>query len=336
MIQFFSLILMFVFVKNKNDLYTYAAITVVASVGSNLYNWIHSKKYCKAQLTKNINIKKHLKPILLIFATTISISIYSTSDMVILGLLSGAQATGLYSVSAKVFDIAKSTLAAIILVSIPRLSSILGKGNFSEYENLSGKIYKTLISLATPTMIGIMLLGKDVVLIISGIEYIDAVPSLRILCIAAIINLGAWFYGQCVLIPLKKEKIMFNMSILTALLNIILNIILIPVWKENAAAFTTLISEFVSFAIVSIYSGKYVKFTGVIKTYLKTMIGCMVLSTGVLFIMYQKLSIYLEIILAVGLGGFLYLVTEIALHNNEFISLVLSFLKWSKKKLGWK
>lgn len=324
--QFFSLIMMFLLVKSSKDVYIYAGITVIASVGSNLFNWIHIKNYCRARMTKRVNWKKHLKPILMIFVTTISISIYSTADMTMLGILSGNRATGLYSVSAKVYDIAKSTLAAIILVSIPRLSAILGKKDFIQYEITAPKIYKTLISLAVPSMFGIMLLAQDIILLISGRNYLDATCSLQILSIAAIINLGAWFYGQCVLIPLKKEKIMLFMSIITALLNIVLNICMIPLWEENAAAITTLISEITSFGIVMSAARKYIKFKGIYISYLKTIAGCIGMVIGVKYVLGLELNMYSEILLSVLSGAIIYIIIEIVLRNEEFMGIIISFL----------
>lgn len=325
-VQFLSLLLMFVFVRSSDDLYIYAGITVIASVGSNIFNWLHSRRYCRAKIIWKFDYRKHMAPILMIFATTISISIYSTSDMTILGIISGERSTGLYAVSAKVYDIAKSTLAAVILVSIPRLSAILGEKDFSQFEITAQRIYKTLISLAVPAMFGIMLLAQDIVLLISGEEYIDATRSLRILSIAAIMNLGAWFYGQCVLIPLKKEKIMLFMSIFTALLNIILNLFMIPVWAENAAAATTLISESVSFAIVMISSRKHVKFKGLYLSYVKTILGCIGMTMGVKYVLSLGLNLYFEAIVTILVGGVLYVIIEIILRNKEFVDIIRSFL----------
>lgn len=46
-----SVILLFVFVRNEGDYLAYAGITVFASVGSNILNFINARKYCKIRLT---------------------------------------------------------------------------------------------------------------------------------------------------------------------------------------------------------------------------------------------------------------------------------------------
>ena len=56
-------------------------------------------------------------------------TIYINSDVTILGLISGNYYVGLYSVATKVYTMLKSLLGALIVVSIPRLSSYLGAEN---------------------------------------------------------------------------------------------------------------------------------------------------------------------------------------------------------------
>lgn len=42
-----SILMLFIFVKNRNDCYNYAFITVLATVGSNIFNYFHAKKFVK-------------------------------------------------------------------------------------------------------------------------------------------------------------------------------------------------------------------------------------------------------------------------------------------------
>lgn len=59
--QIVSVVLMFIFVQDIDDFYYYAAINVFASVGGNIFNFFHVRKYIKLKLKFNKNIFKHLK-----------------------------------------------------------------------------------------------------------------------------------------------------------------------------------------------------------------------------------------------------------------------------------
>ena len=69
-----------------------------------------------------MQLRKHLKPILILFASTLATSIYVSSDITLLGIFCGDYATGLYSVSTKLYSIVNNLLSAGILVAIPRFS----------------------------------------------------------------------------------------------------------------------------------------------------------------------------------------------------------------------
>ena len=67
--QIIVLVLTFLFIKNQDDYYIYAVISMFSSVGANILNYFYIKKYCNFKFTFKINYKKHLKPILLLFTS---------------------------------------------------------------------------------------------------------------------------------------------------------------------------------------------------------------------------------------------------------------------------
>lgn len=92
-----SIVLLFLLVRRPEDYLIYAAITVFSAVGSNLLNFIHARNFVHIKLTTKTNWKYHLKPILIIFASAIAVTIYVSSDTTILGLLKNDYAVGIYS-----------------------------------------------------------------------------------------------------------------------------------------------------------------------------------------------------------------------------------------------
>lgn len=238
-----SIILLFVFVRNEGDYLTYAGITVFASVGSNILNFINARKYCKIRLTVKFNWKKLLKPILIIFASNIAVQIYVSSDITMLGYLKNDYSVGIYSVSTKIYTIVKNVLGAVLMVTIPRFAFYVGKDQQIEYDSLLKKVTNTLILLGIPIVVGLVLLSKNAVLIIASEKYLDSQIPLIILCIAIIFSIFSTLFNQCVLLPYKREKVFLKSSIISALLNIGLNFVLIPLIGEIGAAITVLLAE---------------------------------------------------------------------------------------------
>lgn len=273
--QVISLIFLFLFVKTSDDIIQYTMVYVFSNICANISNFVFARKYCNVKITKKVNIKKHLKPIIILFGMSATVAVYVASDITILGFLCSDTVVGRYSVSAKVYSIVKTVLSAILVVSIPRLSAYLGKNEYTRFRSTLEDIYKTLLTFMLPAIIGIILLRKPIILLISDEEFIGAESSLLLLAIALFFCMGAWFWGQCVLVPLGQEKIVFKITVISAVINIILNFIMIPAWQENAAALTTAISEGFSYVCCVKYGRRYVKTLNLSSCILKVMVGCM-------------------------------------------------------------
>lgn len=252
-----SIILLFIFVKKPDDYLIYAGITVFASIGSNILNYIHINKFCDLKFTLNMHIKEHIKPILIIFASNIAIMIYVNSDITILGLMKSAYIVGIYTVSTKIYSVLKTVLSSALIVTVPRLSMLFGKKKWDEYQKVASYVFNLLLMLTLPTTAGLIATSKNVIILIAGEKYASATCSLQLLSIAIIFSIFSWFYNDCILIPAKNEKIVLYSTIFSAILNILLNILLIPTFSLNAAAFSTIIAELVGM-IISVHFGRKV------------------------------------------------------------------------------
>ena len=71
--QFISVVLMFIFVKDKDSLVQYSVITLISISGANFINIFARKKYCDIKFCFNSKMRRHLIPILILFAKQIRI-----------------------------------------------------------------------------------------------------------------------------------------------------------------------------------------------------------------------------------------------------------------------
>ena len=273
--QFISLILLVLFVKGEQDVLQYAFVTVLANGGANILNLFYSKKFVRVGLTRKVNLRRHIKPILIIFATAIACTIYVNSDVTILGFLCTDYHVGIYSVSTKIYTIMKTLASAVLMVAIPGLSYEIGKNDYNKYKLKLNSIFKILTVLMIPLVTGVIMLREQIVLILADESYMQASTSLVILSIALPICLAATFAGQCVLLPLKKEKVILFSTMISAVVNVVLNFILIPHYQQDAAAFTTLLAELCAMVIQWYYVIKYLDLKSVCKTMFQTILGAL-------------------------------------------------------------
>lgn len=274
-IQLISLVLTLTLVKNPGDLYIYVIIIVLANSGANLLNFFYiRRKYCKFKLTKNIDWKRHLRPILIIFSTSVAITVYVSSDSTMLGFMTSDYDVGLYGTAVKIYNIMKQVLAALLMVLIPQFSLMFARGEKERSNLLFSKVFNILTLLMLPMTVGLFMLSEEVIRLIAGTDYLGGTDSLRLLSIAVMFSLYAYMYIQCILIPAKKEDVVFKATALSAIVNIGLNFIMIPLWGINAAAITTIIAEAITFIITAIIGRRYVSLSGISKTLISSIVGC--------------------------------------------------------------
>ena len=238
-----SMGLLFTLVKQPSDYLLYAAICLVTSAGANILNIFYIRRYVNIRLTFQIDWRRHLPPILILFGNAVAITIYVSSDITMLEIYKGAQDVGIYSVSSKIYSIVKQILNAVIVVAIPRLSMLIGANNREDFSKLGRKIIGALVTLMCPLIAGIIVFREEAVFFVGGEDYMSGTGSLLILSFAVAASLLATFYSSCILMPLREEKHILIGTILSAIINVTLNLVFIPLWGGNGAAMTTLISE---------------------------------------------------------------------------------------------
>ncbi|MFT9457220.1 MAG: flippase [Liquorilactobacillus hordei] len=323
-----SLVLLFLFVKKSNDYLIYAGITVFATVGSNILNFFHAKKFCNIRLITDMNLKIHLKPIFIIFASNIAIMIYVNSDITILGLIQGNYSVGIYSVSVKVYNVVKTVLSAVLIVTIPRLAMLYGKNRYGEFRQILSKVFNALVLLTAPAVVGLFSLSREVVLLIAGKNYVGATGSLRILSFALLFSIFSWIYSECVLIPAKMEKVVLIATVISATMNVVLNFIFIEKFGVNAAAFSTVVSEALMLLITWSKGKKIVSIDNVVKNSRDIFLGCLGIMLVCQFIKKFELNYFVTLPVCILFSCMVYFGILLIMKN----SFIYSYIYKLKKK----
>ena len=332
-----SIILLFILVRKPSDYLWYATITVLAAVGSNILNFIHARSFINIRLTLNTKWRYHLKPIMIIFASAVAVTIFTASDTTILGILKNDYAVGIYSTSVKIYQITEGLLSAILTVTIPRLAMLWGQKRRSEYNDVLTRVINTLGILVLPASVGLIMLSREVVLIIAGYKFLPSVNSLRIITWAIIFSIFSWIFSDCVLIPVKRESEVLRNTLVTATINVILNFILIPSMSYDGTALSTVIAEF-SVMIMNGYSChdiiKPIIFKrDTLKNLFESIIGCIGIVIVCLLCQWGWDSMIWRTVFSVILSVPMYVAILVLLGNEIATSMLKNVLNVVKSKL---
>ena len=238
-----SLILMFLMVHQKSDYVLYGAITVIAGTGSNIFNLINLRKYIYLYPVKYYNFKRHLKPILVFFAMSVATTIYTNLDNVMLGFMTNEIQVGYYDAAVKIKNILVSFVTSLGPVLLPRAAYYVESGQMGEFKRIIRKAYHFVWILGIPVMLYFIIMAKESIFLLSGESYVGSIVPMQIITPTVVLIGLSNVLGIQILLPLGKEHLVFTSEVAGAVIDLIINAILIPKWGAAGAAFGTLVAE---------------------------------------------------------------------------------------------
>ena len=151
-----------------------------------------------------------MKPILILFASTAACQVYLYSDTTILGYLTSDADVAKYNAAVKVYNLVKNVLLVIGTVSMPRLAGLLSDENLDRYKGLFTKLFNVLILLIVPCVVGLIVVGKNAVVILAGARYVQAGTILQILSLAVPASILGSFVASAGLVLFGKEVLILK------------------------------------------------------------------------------------------------------------------------------
>lgn len=217
------------------------AITVVYLIlGAKLWRYIIPPKEVSRDLTR-----KMLQYSVPMIPNSLSWWVSNSSDKYMLTFFCGVAATGVYSVSQRI----PSLFATIstIFISSWQISAIDDFGSRESIEFYS-KIYRIYSTFNILTLSGLILITKPLARFLFSKSFYDGWQFVPVLLMAFLFQAMSSYLGT-IYTSAKKTKMLFISTIISAMANIVLNAILIPILGAQGAAIATFVSYFIIWII---------------------------------------------------------------------------------------
>lgn len=315
-VQIISLVCMLIFVKTPNDTNKYAAIQVLSNGGAFLFNFIHSGKYIDWKDKFVFEYKKHLKPIFTLFLMSALVQIFTVMDSTMLGFLTNDEAVGLYSASHKISSIVSSAIMSVTIVLTPRIAYYAEKGMLDDVKSLSAKALNYIFMLCIPAAVGLIMLSLPILVIFSGSSFSNADMTSKIMSLRNLLVPANTFIVVQFFIPLKKEKYNIISTGAAALLNLVMNFILIPRLMQNGAAIATVFAELIEFVINLYFFSKYVSLKLVLRNIWQYLAASLPIILICYFISLIQMNVLLYILISVIISVAVYFGILILIKNS--------------------
>lgn len=242
-IKLLSLVLTFILVKSKSDVWIYTALMAGSMLLSCMLLWPFVPKWVNFVKVTPSEILEHLKPNLILFLPVIAISLYNKMDKIMLGIMSTSTEVGFYDSSIKLVHVPISLVNALGTVMLPHVSNLVASGSHEKSKKYYQMSSYFSIFISSAICFGIMGVSKEFVPIFYGKGFEKCTYLLSVLLPSTIFMAFANVIRTQYLIPYKRDSIYVGSVFSGAIINLIINLILIPRYSSVGASIGTLIAE---------------------------------------------------------------------------------------------
>lgn len=273
----FFLISVLYLIRHNPDLNLFVGVAVAAEFIHNIMMTIFSKRFVTPKFKIEYNlVKKIMLEALPIAVSTVFIMIYFRIDMVMLSFLTNDIDVGFYSAAYRLTE-ALTFIPSVLMVSIyPVMSRYFKEGN-KAFDYIYTKSFKILFAAGLLIGTVITFLSEKIILEIYGPEYHGSVIALQVLIWATSVMFVNHLLSSTY-IASGNQKIMAKISAIAAILNVGLNLILIPYYSYTGASIATFFTEFIVMVYGIYWINKNIIHIGLFKEVIYPLISVCIVS----------------------------------------------------------
>lgn len=240
---------MFLLVHAQKDYVIYGGISILAASASNIFNFINAHRFVDFKLQDGLDLRRNLKPVLVFFGMSFATMIYLHLDTVMLGFMKSDADVGYYNTAVKIKTILVSVVTSLGAVLLPRCSYYVEHGLMEEFRRICRKALNFVYILALPLMVYFIMYAAQGIRFLSGPAYDNSIIPMQIIMPTLLFIGFSNILGIQVLIPLGREKDVLVSEFAGAVVDLIINFLLIPKYASAGAAFGTTVAEAVVLAV---------------------------------------------------------------------------------------
>lgn len=336
LVKLSSVILIFILVKEKEDLVLYAFIISFSMLVGQLALWSGLRKEVSFVKPNMSSVVNHLKQTIPLWIPSIAINIYNSIDKVMLSNLVNNTSVGLYESSQKLVKVAATVTTSLSAVIAPNIANNFKNGRVEQTKRIctNSMIFISMISI--PICFGMIGIRNTIVPWFYGKGY-ESVSELLLLSSWLVITLG-WssIFGTQILISCNEEKKYTKAIFVSLVINLLLNTLLIPRLAERGAIIASVIAEYTGMILMMIACRRWIYLRNVLAPLSKY-----VCSGIVMCLLIQKMESYVPFnvvgtCIQIFFGSIFYFVILLLLREKNTISVLKrTITKVAKKVCNW-
>ena len=259
----------FLFVKKPEDLWIYALVWSMATMLGNLSCMLSLRgrvSYHPVPIRESL---KHIRPCAVLFISVLAVNVYRTMDKVMVTALAGTSENGLYENAEKIIYCLSGFISAIGTVMMPKVAHMQQQGRTEEIRRHIDRSMSMILCMVTAMAFGVAAVADDFAPLFYGAEFTYSGKLMAPLAFTLIMIGFANVIRTQVVLPQKRDYIFVRSVCSGAVINLIVNALLIPSMKSMGAVVGTLCAEMtvpvVQYLLLrkELPYGRYLRYAGI-------------------------------------------------------------------------
>lgn len=238
-----TLALIFGMVRGPGDAWVYCLAIGAMYLVNQLALWPLVHRYVDFCRPTWAEVRQHIRPNLVLFIPVIAISLYVSMDKVMLGVMSNLDQVGLYEYSEKLSKLPLAVITALGTVMMPRMTAALAEGKRVEALRLLETSIWAMLAMACALAFGIAAIAPEFSVVFLGEQFAECDTLMAVLSIVVPVISVTNVLGEQYLLPSGKDNLFTASVCVGAVVNIMLNLVLIPMFQAMGAAISTVVAE---------------------------------------------------------------------------------------------
>ena len=303
-----TIILIFALVKSEKDIWIYTFIMALSYFVGNMILWINIKKQIDFNIPNKSDVISHFLPNLKLFIAVIAVSIYTMMDKIMIEALGSVTELGFYEYAQKINYVQVLIVSAFGTVMLPRMSNIAERNEHSKFIDNINKSLKFIMFLSFAFSFGIIGLSETFVPLYLGKNLLHSAVLLRILSISTLFVSWGNVIRTQYLIPKEKDNVYIISVILGALVNLIINLLLIPKFQAIGACIATVIAEATVMMYQAIKINNEINLLDNIRNVSSFLIKAIIMLVIIMPLKNLEMDKFVILFMQITIGGLVYLI----------------------------
>lgn len=242
-IKLISVVLLFVLTNKQEDFWIYVALMAGSQLANQVVLFFMARKYVTFEMPDIKRVFSHLKPMVILFIPVLALGIYKYTDKIMLGIFGMETELGYYENAEKIVNIPLSVVFSFGSVMLPKISQLVVSGDDKAVQRYMKLSIKFMVGLSIGMSAGLIGIANIFAPVFWGTEFINSGVLISVLAFSIPFSTFANIVRNQDFIP-NGMDIQYSFSILLgAVVNIVLNYLLIPDYGALGVSIATVTAE---------------------------------------------------------------------------------------------